>query len=69
MEAIACATGNGAKALGLSDSLGLIREGCLADLLAVRGNPGENIRALEDVQAVWQEGICVYESESAHLCK
>nr|WP_308624335.1 amidohydrolase family protein [uncultured Eisenbergiella sp.] len=69
MEAIACATGNGAKALGLSDSLGLLREGCLADLLAVRGNPGENIRALEDVQAVWQEGICVYESESAHLCK
>ena len=69
VEAIACATGNGAEALGLSDSLGLLREGLLADIIAVKGNPGEDIRALEDVQAVWQEGTCVYESESTHLCQ
>lgn len=69
VEAIVCATGNGAEALGLSDSLGLLREGLLADIIAVKGNPGEDIRALEDVQAVWQEGTCVYESESTHLCQ
>ena len=69
VEAIACATGNGAEALGLSDSLGLLREGFLADIIAVKGNPGEDIRALEDVQAVWQEGTCVYESESTYLCQ
>lgn len=69
MEAIACATSNGAKALGMEDSLGLLCGGYLADMIAVKGNPGEDIRALEEVQAVWQEGTCVYESESAHLCQ
>ena len=69
IEAVACATHNGAKALGLGSSLGLLAEGYLADILAVRGNPAGNIRALEDVAAVWQEGMCVYESQSAHLCQ
>lgn len=69
LEAIACATANGARALGMEDCLGRIQEGYLADIIAVGGNPCEEIGALGDVRAVWQEGKCVYESESAGLCQ
>ncbi len=69
LEAIACATANGAKALGMQDSIGLLAEGYLADIIAVEGNPAQEIGALGRIAAVWQEGTKVYESESAHLCQ
>lgn len=68
LEAITCATYNGAKALGLGDELGLLKQGYRADLLVVRGNPAEDIAALEQVAAVYQEGEGRYESESAYIC-
>ncbi|MDY3918588.1 MAG: amidohydrolase family protein [Candidatus Limivivens sp.] len=69
LEAIACATHHGALALGLGDQIGLLQEGYLADVIAVRGNPLQDIGALSGIASVWQGGICVYESESAHLCQ
>lgn len=67
VQAVCCATHHGAEALGMGTELGLLKEGYLADLTAVRGNVSEKIEALSAVEAVWQEGTCVYESESALL--
>ena len=46
LEVIEHATWNGAKLLGLEDRLGKIREGFIADLLVVNGNPLENLKVL-----------------------
>jgi imidazolonepropionase-like amidohydrolase len=46
LEVIRHATTNGAKLLGLGDRLGRVRQGYLADLLVVNGNPLENLRLL-----------------------
>ena len=40
------ATSDGAKIVGLADKIGRIREGFVADLLVVNGNPIENLRVL-----------------------
>ena len=54
-DAIRTATLNAVDLLGVSDR-GNIAPGLLADLVAVPGNPLENIRALEDVRFVMKGG-------------
>ena len=46
LEVIEHATWNGARMLGLDDRLGKVREGFVADLLVVNGNPLENLKLL-----------------------
>jgi hypothetical protein len=46
LEVLQHATVNGAKVLGLDDKLGRIRQGFIADLLVVNGNPLENLRLM-----------------------
>jgi imidazolonepropionase-like amidohydrolase len=46
LEVIEHATWNGAKLLGMEDKIGKVREGFLADLLVVNGNPLENLKTL-----------------------
>ncbi|MBE3095503.1 MAG: amidohydrolase family protein [Planctomycetes bacterium] len=46
LEVIKHATVNGATLLGLEDRLGRVRQGYIADLLVVNGNPLENLRIL-----------------------
>jgi imidazolonepropionase-like amidohydrolase len=46
LEVIKMATVNGARMLGLEDRLGRVRQGFIADLLVVNGNPVENLRLL-----------------------
>lgn len=48
MEAVLTMTSSGGEAMGLPGQLGQIREGFLADLLLVSGNPLENVRLLQD---------------------
>jgi len=57
MDAIIAATRNGAEALGLSDRLGTIEEGKLADVIVVVGNPLTNPDALKRVHAVIKGGV------------
>jgi len=57
-EALRVATINGADLIGVDDR-GEIAEGLLADLIAVRGNPLEDIRVTEDVPWVMQGGVVV----------
>lgn len=57
-EALRAATINGAELIGVDDR-GEIAEGLLADLIAVRGNPLEDVRVMEDVQWVMKGGAVV----------
>ncbi|MEP0985365.1 amidohydrolase family protein [Ekhidna sp.] len=56
MEAIICATSNNAALLGMSEQLGALKEGYLADIVAVPGNPLEDIEVMKDVKFVMKEG-------------
>ena len=57
-DAIRTATVNAADLLGVDDR-GVIEEGKLADIIAVRGNPLEDITVLEDVKFVMHGGKIV----------
>jgi imidazolonepropionase-like amidohydrolase len=46
LEVIEHATWNGAKLIGMDDRLGKVREGFIADLVIVNGNPIENLKLL-----------------------
>jgi imidazolonepropionase-like amidohydrolase len=56
LAAIQAGTVNGAKLLGLQGQIGLLKAGYLADIVAVSGNPLENIAALQKVSFVMKGG-------------
>ena len=58
LEAILSATIHAAELLGVTDR-GAIEAGQLADLIAVAGNPLENVRTLENVLFVMKGGVVV----------
>src|SRR5216683_740106 len=62
MQAIQSATKNAADLLGKSDLLGSIQPGKYADIIAVSGDPLENIRVIENVKFVMKEGK-IYKQE------
>jgi imidazolonepropionase-like amidohydrolase len=62
LEAIKSATVNAAELIGVGDKLGSIEKGRLADIIAVEGNPVEDIRAMSRVKFVMKEGV-VYKKE------
>lgn len=56
MEAIVAATISAADLCGLSDEIGTIEEGKAADLVAVGGDPLQDINAIRDVRVVVRAG-------------
>ena len=60
-DAVRTATVNAADLLGITDR-GVIAAGKLADLIAVKGNPLENVRVLEQVPWVMKGGVVVKEA-------
>ena len=62
MQAIQSATSNAADLLGKSNLLGSLQPGRYADIIAVSGNPLEDIRLLENVKFVMKEGR-IYKQE------
>lgn len=64
MDAIRSATLHASKLLKIDDQLGTIAQGMLADLVAVKGNPIDNIKLMEDIKFVMKDGKIV-----KHLAK
>lgn len=59
MELIQTATTEAAKVINMSDSLGALKVGYHADIIAVDGNPLNDIKELEDVDFVMKAGKVV----------
>ncbi|MCP1111413.1 imidazolonepropionase-like amidohydrolase [Lachnospiraceae bacterium PF1-21] len=60
LQAIQTATENPAKVLGMQDIFGSLKEGLMADILVVKGNVEEDIKAINAVIEVYQSGKSVY---------
>ncbi len=56
MQAIQAATLKAAALLGLENQVGTLNEGAYADLIAVQGNPLENVSLLENIGFVMKDG-------------
>ncbi len=57
LAALQSATINGAKFMGVDDSLGYVEPGKIADILLLNRNPLEDISATQDIFAVMKSGI------------
>ncbi|HEY5760626.1 MAG TPA: amidohydrolase family protein [Steroidobacter sp.] len=58
-EVLIAATSINAKIFRIDDKVGSIRNGLLADLIAVEGNPAEDVKALRQVRFVMKGGAIV----------
>ena len=63
MEALRCATLNGAEAIGLDQDLGSIEVGKMADLVVYDKNPLEDIRNTASIRMVMKNGE-LFESDT-----
>ncbi len=57
MQAIQAATSRAARAIGWQDQVGALQPGLYGDLIAVRGDPLEDITVLEQVDVVIKGGL------------
>ena len=62
IDALKAGTSADAELLGLADKIGTLEAGKLADVVAVPGDPVENIRATEHVFFVMREGV-IYKND------
>lgn len=61
-EALQAATVTNAKLLGMTDELGSIENGKLADIIAVATNPLQDVKTMQNVTFVMKDGV-VYKSK------
>jgi len=66
-EALAALTVNGAALCGMPDK-GVVREGFIADLVALDGDPLEDIHALGKVRGVAKKGQIIRPYEGSQEC-
>jgi imidazolonepropionase-like amidohydrolase len=64
VDALKAGTSSDAELLGLADKIGTLEPNKLADVVAVPGNPIENIRQTEHVLFVMKEGV-IYRNDRA----
>ena len=65
LEAVRTATVNAAAVLGIGKETGCLKEGLAGDILAVKGDVSQNIRALDDVLEVFLGGRSVHRAGEA----
>ena len=64
-SALAGATSNAARLLGLESQIGTVEQGKMADLVAVEENPLSDVSAMRDISFVMQSGRVVRDDRSA----
>ena len=57
IDVLRSTTSVSADAMGYGDEFGSVREGLLADLIVVGGNPLDDIKAMREVQWVIEDGV------------
>jgi imidazolonepropionase-like amidohydrolase len=57
VEALTAATATDAAVIGMSNELGGLHPGMLADVIAVAGDPTQKIEAVKDVRLVVKDGV------------
>lgn len=62
LETIKCATINAAELIGISDKVGSIEKGKLADIVAVEGDPTQDLHVMGNMKFVMKDGV-VYKNE------
>jgi imidazolonepropionase-like amidohydrolase len=60
LEILKMATSHAADVLGMSDKIGTVKPGMVADLLLINGNPLIDLEALGSIEMVMKEGRVVY---------
>jgi len=68
MQAIQAGTISGAKLLRQEKDLGTVEKGKIADLVAVAGDPIQDIKLLQDVKFVMKDGV-VYKLNGAEVVR
>jgi imidazolonepropionase-like amidohydrolase len=63
-DALKAGTSSDAELLDMADKIGTLETGKLADVVAVPGDPLQNIRVTEHVLFVMKEGV-IYKNEKA----
>ena len=58
-DTLRMATSINARIIDMHEKIGIVKKGCLADLIVVDGNPLEDIRALDRVSIVMKGGVFV----------
>jgi imidazolonepropionase-like amidohydrolase len=56
-DVLRSATSINATVFGYADKIGSIKKGLLADLIAVEGNPAEEIKAIRNITLVMKNGV------------
>jgi len=67
MKAIQAATLEASRLLKVDDRLGTLEAGKIADIVAVKGNPIDDIRATRDVVFVMKDGVVFKTPETPAL--
>jgi imidazolonepropionase-like amidohydrolase len=62
LDAIRTATTNPAEMLGMQGQIGVIAPGAYADIVAVPGDPLQDIKQMQQVKFVMKDGV-VYKNE------
>jgi imidazolonepropionase-like amidohydrolase len=61
MQIIQAATIHGAKVCNLEDEIGSVAVGKIADIIAVPGNPLDDLELLDDVRLVVKDGLVIHD--------
>ena len=63
IDVLKSATSTNAEVFGHSEKIGRIKQGLLADIIAVEGDPSADIKNIRKIKLVMKDGV-VYRSES-----